>query len=41
MPYIHYPVQFQKDKEATIWALIDLDSKINMITPAYTKQLGL
>ena len=34
---IHYPVQFQKVKEATIQALIDLDSKVNAMTPAYTK----
>ena len=38
---IHYLVQFQKDKRATIQALIDLDSKINAMTPVYAKQLGL
>ena len=39
---IHYPVQFQKDKEkATIQALIDSGSKVNTMTPAYAKQLGL
>lgn len=36
---IHYPVQFQKDKE-TVWALIDSGSKVNAMTLAYTKQLG-
>ena len=41
VPYIYYPVQFQKNKGATIWALIDLSNKINVITPAYAKQLGL
>ena len=41
VPCIHYPVQFQKDKRATIWALINLGSKVNAMTPAYAKQLGL
>ena len=41
MPCIHYPVQFRKDKGATIQALIDLGSKVNAMTPAYAKQLGL
>ena len=40
MPFIHYLVQFQKDESATIWAFIDLDSKVNTITLAYAKQLG-
>ena len=39
--YIHYPMQFRKDQRAIIWALVDLGSKVNMITLAYTKQLGL
>ena len=39
VPCIHYPLQFRKDKEATIQALINLDSKVNTITPAYAKQL--
>ena len=39
--YIHYPVQFRKEKGAIIWALIDLGSKVNAMTPVYTKQLGL
>ena len=41
VPCIHYPVQFQKDKGATIWAFINSGSKINSMTPAYIKQLGL
>ena len=41
VPCIHYPVQFQNDKKATIQTLINLDSKVNAITPAYAKQLGL
>ena len=39
--YIHYPVQFRKDKKATIWALINSGGEVNTITPAYAKQLGL
>ena len=38
---IYYLVQFRKNKEATIWALIDWTSKVNAMTPAYAKQLGL
>ena len=41
VPYIHYSVQFQKNKEATIWALINSSSKVNAITPAYIFKLGL
>ena len=41
VPCIHYPVQFWKDKGATIQTLIDSVSKINAMTPAYAKQLGL
>ena len=37
VPYIFYLVQLQKDKEATIWALIDLCKKIKTITLAYAK----
>ena len=40
MPCIHYPVQFQKDKGVIIWALINLGSKVNAMTPTYAKQLG-
>ena len=38
---IYYLVQLRKDKGVTIWALINLDSKVNAMTPAYAKQLGL
>ena len=41
VPYIHYLVQFRKDKGATIRALIKSDSKVNAMNPAYAKQLGL
>ena len=41
LPCIYYLVQFRKDKGATIQALINLDSKVNMMTLAYAKQLGL
>ena len=41
MPCIHYLMQFWKDKEATIQALINLGSKVKAINPAYAKQLGL
>ena len=37
---IYYPVQFRKDKEV-IRTLINSRSKINTMTPAYAKQLGL
>ena len=37
VPCIHDLIQFRKDKEATIWALIDLGSKVNIIALAYTK----
>ena len=38
---IHYPMQFQKDKRATIWVLIDSGSEVNAMTPVYAKQLSL
>ena len=41
VPCIYYPVQFRKDKGATIQALIDSGSEVNAMTPAYAKQLGL
>ena len=34
-------MQFRKDKEVTIQALIDSGSEVNTMTPAYTKKLGL
>ena len=37
VPCIYYPVQFQKDKGATIWSLIDSGNEINAMTPAYAK----
>ena len=40
IPCIHYPVQFQKDKGATIQALIDSGSKANAMIPASAKQLS-
>ena len=39
--YIHYPFQFQKNKKATIWALIDSSSEVNAMAPAYAATLGL
>ena len=41
LPFIYYPVQFRNNKRETIWALINLGSKVNVMTPAYAKQLGL
>ena len=38
---ILYLVQYQKNKRAIFWALIFLGSKVNIMTPAYAKQLGL
>ena len=38
---IHYLEQFQQNKEATIWALINSTSGVNAMTPAYVKKLGL
>ena len=40
VPYIQYPVQFQKDKNG-IQALLDLGSELNAMNPAYAKKLGL
>ena len=40
IPYICYPVQFQKDKDRDVLALLDSGSKLNVITLAYTAQLG-
>ena len=41
VPCIYYLVQFRKDKEKTIRALIDFGSEVNAMTPAYAKKLGL
>ena len=38
---IQYPVQFRKNKRAAIQVLINLYSKVNVMTPAYAKQLDL
>ena len=38
--YIHYLLCFQKDNIG-IRTLIDLDSEVNTIIPAYTSKLGL
>ena len=38
--YIHYSVQFRKDK-STIQTLFNSDSKVNAMTPAYATKLGL
>ena len=40
IPYIHYSVQFHKDKEI-ISALINSGSEFNVMTLAYAKKLGL
>ena len=40
VPCIHYPVQFRKNKEATIQVLIDSGSEVNVMTPAYAKILS-
>ena len=40
VPYIYYPMQFWKDKGATIWVLIDLGSEVNAMTLAYAIKLG-
>ena len=40
IPYIYYPVQFEKDK-VVIRALINSGSKVNTSTLAYTSKLAL
>lgn len=39
--YIHYLLHFRKNKENKLQALINLDSKVNAMTPAYASKLGL
>ena len=39
VPYVYCPVQFWKDSSKTK-ALIDSESEINAISPAYAKKLG-
>ena len=41
VPCIYYPVQFRKNKSATIQALIDSGSEVNAMAPAYAAKLGL
>ena len=38
MPYIHYPVRFQEEQ---VRALLNSGSKVNAMSPAYAKRLGL
>lgn len=38
IPYMHYSLRFQKDTNK-IWALLNLDSKVNTMTPAYALKL--
>ena len=40
VPCVHYPLRFWKNT-ADIRALIDSDSEVNAMTPAYTSKLGL
>ena len=40
VPYIHYPLCFQKDTTGIIF-MIDLSSEVNAMTPAYASKLGL
>lgn len=39
MLYIYYPVHFKKD-QAKVRAQLDSNSKVNIITPAYTVRIG-
>ena len=41
IPYICYPVQFHKNKGKDILALLNSESKVNAMTPAYATYLGL
>ena len=38
---IRYPIQFCKDKNKDVLALLDSRSEVNAITPAYAAHLGL
>ena len=40
IPCIHYLVYFWKDQDEVL-ALLDLESEVNAMTPAYTSKLGL
>ena len=37
---IQYPIKFRQEKK-NVWTLINFDSKVNIITPAYAAVLGL
>ena len=37
---IYYQVQFQKDKNKNVLALLDFRSEVTAMTPAYVAQLG-
>ena len=45
VPCINYPVKFQEDQrqggQKQVRALLDSDSKVNAMSPAYAKRLGL
>ena len=41
VPCFCYPVQFRKDKDNDVLALLDSESEINAMTPAYTAHLDL
>lgn len=41
VPYIDYPVLFWKDPGSPVSALIDSNSKVNAMHPAYAKKLDL
>ena len=40
-PCICYPVQFRKNKDKNILALLNSENEVNAISPAYTAHLGL
>ena len=41
VPYICYPVQFRKDNGKNVLALLNSESEVNAMTPAYAAQLDL
>ena len=42
VPCIHYPVRFQEDQgQEQVKALLNSGSKVNAMSPAYAKKLGL
>ena len=41
IPCICYPVQFRKNKDKDVLALLDSRSEVNAMTPAYAAHLGL